>query len=331
MLKTYVISLEYPQKLMESMPALGLDPVWSPGVDGKKIPTEKYIEHIRPLTRDLVTPSALGCALAHINTWEKIVENNDPYALIVEDDVIFIPHFKEKFAEIFPSTPADYDVLYLGCFGCDSRFSVTSIAASMVGAVRLDSPEVQINRDIAIPAVANATHAYIVSNKGARALLQHIKHDIKFHIDYTMQLLADNKHIIRYVTTPRLAFQTSTDTTVSTNTGKTHPYLLHRAFSSFYVDTHVRGDYGTRLVGLKLGQFLITGAAAIMAIAGIAAAIARINILYLIIGFTALSIPDFIQQSDASSIILHFALFIGPSLLRDLWVSRASLKASRRK
>lgn len=326
MLKTYVISLSYPEKLMASLPELGLDPVWSPGVDGKKLTREEIAAHTSPVMTDLITPSAMGCALAHIRTWEKIVENNDPYALIVEDDVVFVPDFEKKFKEIFPNTPADYDILYLGCFGCDSRFSPTAIITSIAGGVRLDSKELQINKHIAKPAVATATHAYIVSNKGARQLLHEIKHNVKFHIDNTMQLLADSNRITRYVTTPRLAFQTSTNTLVSVNIGKSHPYILHKMLSNFYIDTLARADYTSRTVLFKVGKFPFTGATAVITFLGIAAAIARINIFYLIAGFVIVSIPDIMYKSDVYSILLHFALFIGPSLLRG-----TGLKASRRK
>lgn len=326
MLKTYVISLSYPEKLMASLPELGLDPVWSPGVDGKKLTREEIAAHTSPIMTDLITPSGMGCALAHIRTWEKIVENDDPYALIVEDDVVFVPDFEEKFKEIFPNTPADYDVLYLGCFACNSRFSPSAILLSMAGAVRLDAQDIQINKYIAKPAAVNATHAYIVSNKGARVLLREIKNNIKFQIDITIQHLYNANRIVQYVTTPRLAYQTSTNTIMSVNTTNSHPYLLHRLLSNVYIDTLARADYNSRSVLFKVGKFPVTGASAFIIFLGLAAAIARIDILYLIVGFAIVSIPDIVYKSDLYSIMLHFALFIGPSLLLG-----SSLKASRRK
>lgn len=311
---------------MASLPELGLQPEWSPGVDGKKLTRGEIAAHTHPLITDLVTPSAMGCALAHMRAWEKIVENDDPYALIVEDDVVFVQDFEEKFKEIFPNTPADYDILYIGCFACNSRFSPAAVMLSISGAVRLDAQDIQINKYITKPAAVNALHAYVVSNKGARLLLHELKENVKFHIDVTIQHMYNANRIVQYVTSPRLAYQTSTNTILSVNTTNSHPYLLHKILSNFYIDTLARADYNSRSVLFKVGKFPITGASALVIFLGLAAAIAHIDILYLIAGFAILSIPDIIYQSDLYSIILHFALFIGPSLLLG-----SSLKGSRRK
>ena len=63
------------------------------GVLGSAIPKEELAviydkkKTFRNLCREL-TKAEIGCAISHINVYKRIVEENIPYALILEDDII---------------------------------------------------------------------------------------------------------------------------------------------------------------------------------------------------------------------------------------------------
>ncbi len=70
---------------------LGLDFEYIEAVDGSKL-TEAEIDQLCDRNAiaqhpDWLKPGALGCSLSHYYIYKNIVENNIPYALILEDDV----------------------------------------------------------------------------------------------------------------------------------------------------------------------------------------------------------------------------------------------------
>jgi hypothetical protein len=59
-------------------------------------------------------PGKQGCFLSHFNIWKEVLEKRIPYMVVLEDDVLFHPQWKEVAPEYFKNTPKNYDVLYLG-------------------------------------------------------------------------------------------------------------------------------------------------------------------------------------------------------------------------
>lgn len=55
-----------------------------------------------------------GCFLSHFMIWKEILEKKIPYMVVLEDDVLFHPMWKELAPLYFENTPKDFDVLYLG-------------------------------------------------------------------------------------------------------------------------------------------------------------------------------------------------------------------------
>ena len=59
---------------------------------------------------------AIGCSLSHIGIWKNIIQNQKRYkdlVLVLEDDVIIQPEFKNKINKIIDKN-YDFDILYLG-------------------------------------------------------------------------------------------------------------------------------------------------------------------------------------------------------------------------
>lgn len=70
-------------------------------------------------------PGKQGCFLSHFNIWKEMIENNIPYSVILEDDVIFHPEWNKLAPIYFGNTPKDFDTLYFGSqFEFNSKYHV---------------------------------------------------------------------------------------------------------------------------------------------------------------------------------------------------------------
>ena len=72
-------------------------------VDGKDMPIETYMN-----------AGQYGNYLSHLRILDRCLENNTNVVAIFEDDVEFCDGFEEKFAELYPHIPKDWDMIYLG-------------------------------------------------------------------------------------------------------------------------------------------------------------------------------------------------------------------------
>lgn len=97
-MKTYVINLErslerkaYMQQILKHMPFLAAEFV--PAVDGKAMNDgEKMarfdVEKFKRRYGVDVRPGEIGCTLSHQKCYRKIVDDNEQYVLILEDDIL---------------------------------------------------------------------------------------------------------------------------------------------------------------------------------------------------------------------------------------------------
>ena len=209
MYKTYVISLNKPEKLLSEIRNYGLDPILVEGVNGKKLSSEEIKKNTNTYGAMFAPLSVIGCAMAHIKTWKLFLESDAKYGIIFEDDVVFENNFKEQLDLGIKNTPKDFDILYLGCFGCQSNvnFNVLQFANQGIINTNANYRNTYINK----PMVALATHAYIVSRDGAKKLITYTNKNIYTHIDIHIQTLYSHKLLNIYAFNNRIAYQTSTD------------------------------------------------------------------------------------------------------------------------
>ncbi len=94
-LPIYLVSLESDAKRREQLAKLF--PVYYKkmthikATDGRKLTAKEYYNKIMPYfmaTGNLMSPSELGCSLSHMETMRQFLESGQPYALILEDDVL---------------------------------------------------------------------------------------------------------------------------------------------------------------------------------------------------------------------------------------------------
>jgi len=314
-MKTYIISLENPTEKINYLKSHGISPILIEGINGKK---EKNIEkHVSTYYKYFGPKSAIGCALSHIKAWRAFLETADDYAIIFEDDVIVEDGFVNKLNLAMSHVPSSFDVLYLGCMGCDNDQSVNMIKWSMFMIVKPVEPK-KINDYISIPSVAFATHAYVLSRKGAETLLKEIDGKLNNHIDISIQQLASNGKIESYVTTPRIAYQTSTDNGVSENVSSNHPILLTKFLNQFYFDEMARANYFFNVAFLRVGEINVNMASILFLFLGLV--LVNIDIKKITLFYILLSLPDMYMmktKNDILLIIFHYFLLILPKLIKQ--------------
>jgi len=309
MLKTYVISLRKPTHLLETLPSYGLLPIWSPGVDGKKLTADEIRENVSLVGRMIDTRPSIGIAMAHVRAWETLAKSSDKYALIVEDDIVLVPDFREKLWPLLNTMPADTDILALGCFGCQSSLNPMVLGMSLIGSVRYDQTHEDINELIIRPRAAAGTHAYIVTNRGAHKLLHHIKNNINGHVDQHIQILANTRKINYYVARERIAFQTSTDTT-STNSTTAYPQLLTNVLEKIKVDTLVNAKWIWTLGVADIGGVIIPFGTVFTVLIGLVCGFLHVPVWILAAIMVVLSLGDFPNPPWILVGIYAVALFV---------------------
>jgi glycosyl transferase family 25 len=73
----------------------------------------------------LTSPSIKATNLEHIRIYNAIINSRYEYHLILEDDAVLCPNFKERLYQTIDTLPQDWDVVYVSS-GCENRPSITS-------------------------------------------------------------------------------------------------------------------------------------------------------------------------------------------------------------
>jgi glycosyl transferase family 25 len=76
--------------MQQQLRALNIDPIIWPGVDGRALSADEMARHYDDARAQessrAMTPGEVGCALGHLGIYRRIVEQQLPYALVLEDD-----------------------------------------------------------------------------------------------------------------------------------------------------------------------------------------------------------------------------------------------------
>jgi len=117
---------------------------------------------------------AIGASLSHFKAWENLLASDKKAAIIFEDDCAIPIGLKERLDKVLSVLPSDWDMVTLhrttfsGFTGCKSQRGDEpwQLCTSLMGA-----------------------HAYIVSRKGAKALLEKA-YPIELHVDAYMAYMS---------------------------------------------------------------------------------------------------------------------------------------------
>lgn len=105
-------------------------------------------------------------AISHIESYKKIMESDDDYGIILEDDVIFNGNFKNDINDIISETPQDYDIIFFG----------SSFSMELLDRLNL-SKSIKISNNIykKIPPKTRTVDGYVITKKLAKLLYNEIK------------------------------------------------------------------------------------------------------------------------------------------------------------
>lgn len=133
-------------------------------------------------------PSEISLSLKHVKIIREVAEKYE-YALVLEDDVILCDGFVEEFLESYNQLPDDWDIAWVGtCCG-------------------LHAPTSEGKRVYRING-SRCTHAYAISNKGAKKVLSELKY-CNTGADFFFNLLIEKFNLNNYWFEPALAVQNS--------------------------------------------------------------------------------------------------------------------------
>lgn len=101
-----------------------------------------------------ITKGEIGCALSHYSVWDLISSDtyNHDLTLILEDDIIFVDDFVDKFHSALNSISFPYDIFYLGRDPCEF------------------DKEIQLTQTIRTVKYSYGAHAYILTKSCAKIL-----------------------------------------------------------------------------------------------------------------------------------------------------------------
>ena len=147
-----------------------------------------------------------GCFISHLLIYEEIIKNNENYVLIFEDDALFTENFIEKYNNVINDMKnTEIDILYIG-----GRF--TKNFELLDGYFNKFTNNIY-KHNIYIGRWFNnyhdrTTHAYIISNKCAKLLVEtfHNVNIINIPIDnWLLKIITENKIQI-YNSNPLLCY-----------------------------------------------------------------------------------------------------------------------------
>jgi GR25 family glycosyltransferase involved in LPS biosynthesis len=125
--------------------------------DGYNDDIDKALENLGIKMNPELGPGHKACSYTHLLEWKRMIDENVPYRMFFEDDVIAHLDLPNGLGQKFwDATPKDFDVLYLG--------SMLPNNPTVIGKT-LDDPN-----NIIIDLPVFCLHAYILTLEGAKKL-----------------------------------------------------------------------------------------------------------------------------------------------------------------
>jgi GR25 family glycosyltransferase involved in LPS biosynthesis len=185
-------------------------------VDGKTLSPDDLARWVHPDCK--IHPGAIGCYLSHISVYERIVRDEIPVALILEDDARVSPRVKGLLDQPFESL--DFDYCFLDSDGHNDRGTVYYDTNSFI---RLCDGI----KAFELSAGPHTTHAYLITRRGAAKRLE-AAFPIQRSIDLYDHL--PQRFVFRAVVSPKLAWVSAQSLVSFTSAKATSSESLRFAF-----------------------------------------------------------------------------------------------------
>lgn len=138
--------------------------------------------------QQLNTMGAIGCYLSHVKCWKELLKTTYPGVIIFEDDLNFIPNFKEEFEMAIHYMPIECDVFSFG------YVTLTDVHSNFSKPVETHKTKFY------------GTQAYYITRQGATKLLTKA-FPIEMHVDAYMSMMNYFGDICIYFTQRTLVTQ----------------------------------------------------------------------------------------------------------------------------
>ena len=173
-MKTFVINLERSvvrrASIQQQLDSQGIAFEFIKAVDGSLL-TDEYLATVcnfeelakRPY---LQLKGVYGCLLSHYSIYEKIVADNIPYALILEDDVIIQPGMRAVLIEIGAKIQYNEAILLFSQNNYMPTVLTSQQSELLSGKHKLSYPM--------DPGALGSAAAYVISNAAARGMLKYM-------------------------------------------------------------------------------------------------------------------------------------------------------------
>ena len=241
-MKVFVINVDKDNKRMESLH----DHLTEQDIEYERIsaetgPTEEFgnLKHV-------CHKGVMGCYSSHRKLWRRIIDEDLEMAMILEDDARFTDEAPTILKKVLDELPQDFDILYLGCHAlCDEGNDLYSKLLSLlyIPNILTKKNSKTISENLVVPSAPLSTHAYIISNAGAKKALE--KDPKTCHVDYDLSIL---EGLSVYACKPLIAEQID-ESNQKTNFPK---------FANLFLDKKLMGHLNNRLYDIEVLNLTIT-------------------------------------------------------------------------
>lgn len=170
-------------------------------VDGMKLVPNTQLSQIFDNNDYNMRQGMVGCAMSHIQLYIDLVNQPGNYNYcILEDDIEFVPNFKEKFIDLVQQLlKVEWDICYLGHHLWKQHVNKEVYSKTIW-------PRIQkMNRAESLSKSMGGTIGYLISKNGARKLLEFINNTgMTNGIDTVQQKSADDLDV--YYSYPHLVY-----------------------------------------------------------------------------------------------------------------------------
>lgn len=83
-------------------------------VDGANLNPNKQLQRIFEGNDYNMREGMVGCAMSHIKMWIELTNSHYEFFCILEDDLEFVPNFREKFLHVYTTLEKEWDICFLG-------------------------------------------------------------------------------------------------------------------------------------------------------------------------------------------------------------------------
>ena len=143
------------------------------------------------------TPSIIGVFLSHLKIYKKIIKEDFPYALIMEDDIKLLKNFKKNLNNLLNNLPKKYDIIHCGCdgFSCEMNKKLNKINNKLND---------KYNNLIKPNTLIVGGWCYLISNETAHKMVERYENnisghlDLLFNIDPNLDLLLMKKPLVKH-------------------------------------------------------------------------------------------------------------------------------------